>query len=143
MESFFVSMLEHLGPIALVLIGSTLVYLVRQFMKKYGIKLDVEIKNLTEVLLIQFVQEGIAYAEQWAKQYVKTHDTAPDGASKMDIALKFISEELKRHGLDNLAERAIRNKIEAILGIETIGNASLNDMLKNAEGEDNNENFLS
>ena len=120
METLFVSFLENFGLIILSLIGVVLIFTIKKIAEKYGHRVDADIKNFTESLFTQIVQHGIAYAEQWTKNYINQNNNKPTNSEKLDMAFKFIVEELKRYSIFDLAEREIKNKIEAVLGLETI-----------------------
>ena len=141
METFLVSFLEHFGPIVLAFVSVIFIFTIKKVAEKYGYKVDVEVKNLTEALLMQIVQNGISYAEQWAKNYVAKTDVKSAGAEKLDIAFRFIVEELKRYNIIDLAEREVKAKIEAMLGVETIMDSNFQKTFPDDFQEGNNEKY--
>lgn len=142
MEAFLSALLEHFAPIVLSLVSIAVLVFIKGMSKKYGNKIDVEIRDLLDKLFTQITQQGIAYAEQWAKNYAKNHGQSPSGSEKFDAAFKYITEELRRNGVVDLAESEIRRKIEAMLGIETMAELSFpKDLLPPLDGGFDDENF--
>lgn len=122
MEQYLVLALENLSPIIIGVVSTALLVLVRGLIKKHKDKLGLELTVIGEDLLNSTVQQGVALAEQWAKNKAKTLEEGnkPDGNDKLHQAVKFIFEDLERKGVRGVLEKEVRDKIEAALGFEMI-----------------------
>lgn len=125
MESILAALLEHIVPIIISLLGAVIVAVVRGLAKKYGENIDLKTKALTEDLVNHLVTQGIMLAEQWAKVRAKRLNEKVGGNDKLQIAMKFIADELRKKGITDMAEKEIRNRIEAMLGIQTVSTQAL------------------
>jgi hypothetical protein len=119
MEVLLAGLLEHIVPILITVISGVLLTLIRGAIKKYGAKLDIETQARAEALLSDLVQQGVTYAEQWAKNESKRQN-AVGGSAKLSKAMEYIAQEIERNKLPELAESVLVNKIEAALGFGTL-----------------------
>jgi hypothetical protein len=119
MEALLASLLEHIVPIIIAIISGILLALIRGAIKKYGAKLDVETQARTEALLSDLVQQGVTFAEQWAKNEAKKQNVV-GGSAKLSKAMEYIAQEIERNNLPELAESVIISKIESALGFGTL-----------------------
>lgn len=122
MEGLLTGFLEHLVPILIAVGGTVITIIFRQIMKKFGTKLDIEVRQRTDDLVASLTHQGVAYAEQWAKRKAKSmdEDMKPDSTEKLHLAMEYISRQILSHGLDRLAERELAEKVEAVLGLGTL-----------------------
>jgi ABC-type lipopolysaccharide export system ATPase subunit len=139
METILVVLLENLFPIVLSLVSVALITLIRGFLKKNEGKVNLQIKEVTERLLIEAVQQGISFAEQWAHNQSKqmTEGYKVNSNDKLTLAVKYVVNEINRNELPQLAEKQIVEKIESALGINTLNNNSLPDLSMEVDDEDN------
>lgn len=142
MEQVLNVVIEHLGPILASLIGALLLFVVRGFTKKYGDKLDIETKMKLDDLLSNLTQQGVALAEQWAKNRNKQlpEGTTVPGNEKLHKAMEFVAEQIRKYNLDELAEAELKDKIEAMLGFGTLSEMPLIEGLP-IDTEENDENW--
>ncbi len=119
MEVLLAGLLEHLVPILITIVSGVLLTLVRGVVKKYGVRLDMETQARAEAVLTDLVQQGVTFAEQYAKNEVKK-GIMTGGQTKMMKALEYVASELERNKLPQLAERVMTNKIESALGFGTL-----------------------
>jgi hypothetical protein len=111
--------LEHLGPIIAGILGTVLLALARGLMKKYGAKVDIETKSRLDTMVTNLTQQGVTFAEQWAKNRKKT-GALIEGEQKLHKAMEFIAGQVRKYKLDELAEQELRERIESMLGYVTI-----------------------
>lgn len=112
-------LIENFIPIIASIFGTVIVVLLRGLTKKYGGKLDIETKQRLDDLVASLTHQGVAYAEQWAKNRSKQ---LPEGQSvggneKLHKAMSFIADQITKNGLDHMAEKQLTEKIEAVLGL--------------------------
>lgn len=119
MEVLLAGALEHIVPILITVISGILLKLIHSAVKKHGAKLDVETQARAEALLSDLVQQGVTYAEQYAKNEAKRQN-AVGGSAKLNKAMEYVAQEIERNKLPELAEHVIVNKIEAALGFGTL-----------------------
>ena len=119
MEAILAGLLTHIVPIIISIVGAALLVLARGATKKYGAKLDVETQARAEELLSNLIREGVTFAEQWAKNEAKKQN-AVGGSAKMNRALEYVAEEVKRNNLPQIATVVLTNKIESALGFGTL-----------------------
>lgn len=119
MELFLAGLLEHIVPILITLISGILLKLIHGAVKKYGAKLDVETQARAEALLSDLVQQGVTYAEQYAKNEARRQN-AVGGSAKLNKAMEYVAREIERNKLPELAESALVDKIESALGFGTL-----------------------
>jgi len=107
---------ENLLPIVVTIIMPILVVLARKGIKWLEKKLDFDMSVENENLLLEYVQQGVAYAEEKAMQKLKVDpaDMTP-GQKKLDTALEFVREQVQRQGWDELAGEKLARLIEAAL----------------------------
>ncbi len=122
MEGLLTGFLEHMAPIIFSILGTVAIVLTRQVLKKYGTKLDFEVKQRADDLVASLTHQGVAFAEQWAKNKAKSlpEGIKVDSTDKLHIAMEYMSSQIKRTGLDRFAERELADKIEAVLGLGTL-----------------------
>lgn len=119
MELFLAGLLEHIVPILITLISGILLKIIHGAVKKYGGRLDVETQARAEALLSDLVQQGVTYAEQYAKNEARRQN-AVGGSAKMNKALEYVAREIERNKLPELAESVLVDKIESALGFATL-----------------------
>ena len=143
MEQYLDLFYKYFLPILITAGAGILLYLIRGLVKKYGTKLGVETQNKLSELIGTSVAQGVAFAEQWAKARQKElgDNLKVSSQDKLAKAIEFVLVDLKRSGIIDVAEKVIRDKIEACLGFNTI---MANDAAKIAsetitELEDDNE----
>lgn len=137
MEALLAALLEHLVPIIVTVFATALTLIIKGVAKKYGDRLDAETKDLGENLLINLVQQGATFAEQWAHREGKRIGTKVDGNEKLAKAVAYVAAEINKKGLPQLAEQEIAAKVESILGISTLNLNALPELP--LEMEENND----
>lgn len=99
--------------VATTAIGIGAAYLRRRW------QLDVPAR--TEAQLEQLVAGAVAYGEQWAHGWAKTHGSTPIGSAKLERALEWATAEARRRGLPELARAELVRLVEAKLGTRFTG----------------------
>jgi len=92
-----------LGPVVLLVI--TLVCI------KLKSKLGAEVAAITEQLLTMGVKKAINYAEAWADKQAQK----PAGTAKLQVALDFLYEILKKYNIADIAKEKLIELIEGQL----------------------------
>lgn len=127
--------IENFVPIIASILGTVLLVLVKGLIGKYAKKLDVETQGRLENLLSDLTQQGVAYAEQWAKNRNKQGAKVPSN-EKLHKAMEYIAAQIRKHKLNELAETELREKIEAMLGYNTLADVAAEDLVAfNDEGD--------
>jgi len=119
-EGLLAGILQHIVPIILAITAGVLTKLIHSGVKKYGAKLDLETQIQAESLLNELVQQGVTYAEQLAKNVAVQRGETLDGSAKMSKAMEYVAAELIRNGLPHLTEQVLSDKIESVLGLNTL-----------------------
>ena len=83
--------------------------------RKLVMKLKMEDKINTEILIDIATERSIQYIEQWSTNFENIHDEKVESGDKLAKAVDCVREELKRLGLKDLAEGMIITRIEAII----------------------------
>jgi hypothetical protein len=104
--------LQVVTPILVVLAGWLAHRLVAVFEKKTGI--DIPAKQ--EAKINGGVEEGIHYAEEKSRSYIKEKANKLRGPEKLELAGDFVMAMIKKNGWDDWAKDAIVTKIEGSLG---------------------------
>ena len=142
MESFLNTFLENFVPIISSILATTIIILARNFIKKYGVKLDIETNQRLDDFVSGLAQQGATYAEQWAKVRSKT---MPEGvkvssSDKMHKAMEYVAEQIEKYKINKLGEVELVKKIESMLGFSTLNtNAVPGNVI---EEEEDNENLF-
>lgn len=135
---------EHFVPILATVLGTVLTVLLSGLVKKFGSKLDVETKERLDSLIGGITHQGVAYAEQWAKN-LKKSGTEVASNQKLYKAMEYIAAEIRKYKLDQLAEEELVKKIESVLGFHNMGTELLPlegpGIITDEEGEENDENW--
>lgn len=139
MEELLSAVLEHLGPIIIGVLGTLVAYYARLLVKKHGDKLDVETKAKLDEMITSLTSQGVAFAEQWAKNKAKDGGRVP-GNEKLHKAMEYVAGQVEKYNLDKLAEEELKEKIESILGYGTLNEIQLETSL-GIEEDNNGENW--
>ncbi|MEM1418757.1 MAG: hypothetical protein AAGH15_27930 [Myxococcota bacterium] len=107
---------EFAIPIAGTIALAVLTPVVRHVVRRLADALDLKESEHVERLVLEKVDEGIAYAEQRGLQWTKARGALPDGAQKLDWALKFIGRELDAVGVIDVTTQRLIDLIESRLG---------------------------
>jgi hypothetical protein len=105
--------LEILKPILAALVGWVVFKLTRTFEAKTGI----DVPQKYEDQVNAWVNQGIAYAEEKARQYVLAKGNTITGPEKLELALGFVLDLADQYKLTTYAKDKIVKKIEAMLGM--------------------------
>lgn len=147
MEQYLQLFYQYILPALITTVGGILLYVIKGLLNKYGAKLGLETQGKLAELLQSSVAQGVAYAEQWAKNRQKELGDVTKVASqdKLAKAIEFVLADLKRSGVVDVAEKTIRDKIEACLGFNTMNindaqNAAA-ETLGELGGDDENADF--
>jgi len=117
MNPYVAFLIQDLLPVILTfvvpILGAVIVWVLRKIHEKTGIDIDAA----QQQMLIDAIDHGIGFAEQWALNQSKVTGTPPDGAAKLDAAVKFVLEALDKLGITGKARDELVKLIEARLGL--------------------------
>ncbi len=125
-------------PILIAIAVPSLLVLTKWLSSKIGKKLDTEQQAKIQELLTGVVLQGVAYAEQMAKQKQKENQQLT-GESKLYIATQYVVEELRKNNFADLTAVEIQKRIEAILGMEALTANAASNALFRPEGGPNED----
>jgi hypothetical protein len=91
-------------PVILAIVAPILVVLAKKALDVFQEKTGLEVSKEHRSLLEDLVGKGIAFAEEQARKALKSGDAAPDGSSKLELAIDFISTNAEAMGLDTKAD---------------------------------------
>jgi hypothetical protein len=120
MEGWLVLFYQYAMPSLIAIVAFAILALARSFLKKYGARLDVETKLASQDFINNIVVQGVALAEQWAKNMETEYKEKPVSNDKLLKAAQYIIEELRKKGITDIAEQEIKNRIESYLGLVTL-----------------------
>jgi len=123
-------------PALLTIVLPAVLIILRHVSNKFTSKLDAQTKVAVNEMLMNFVGQGVAYAEQESKRFRKQAQERMNGDHKLDLAVAYVAGEIKKFNLPQLAETELKNKVESYLGIGT-----LNSSLLIQEDDDESTNF--
>lgn len=106
---------ENLLPVVFTILTPILVLLARRLIAYLEKKWNFQMEESQELKLLDLISRAIAYAEEKAMAALKAGEDLPSGAQKLDSALEFAMEEIKRMGLDDMAKDKLTKLIEAAL----------------------------
>jgi len=113
---WFKIVVENILPILIAIITPILVVLGRWFIKYLERKLDFDMSLEVEAQLLEYVQQGVAYAEEKAMAALKVDPAAmTPGQAKLDKAMDYVREQIQRQGWDEIAGEKLARMIEAAL----------------------------
>jgi len=120
-ESVFWQLFQYL----ILPIGSTVVViLVAWLARKLSANLTTAQQAAVHEFLTRIVSQGVAYAEQVAKQKAQENEEI-NGAQKRYLAIEFTFKELEKYGIINIASDQVSDLIEAVLGKATLDDNQL------------------
>ena len=92
MEQFFNALVDNFVPIFASTVGVLVIVLGRGLIKKYCDKLDIETKTRLDDMVTNITQQGVAFAEQWAKNRNKQlpESIKTQGDEKMHKAMEYV-----------------------------------------------------
>ncbi len=105
-------------PVALVVAGVAAALgrsLLRFLNARFGTE-EVTARLNAEALFNQFIDGGIAFAEQKALIWARDRGSLPSGSLKLKWAIDFIKAQMKEHSLPERARDFLVDRIEARLG---------------------------
>lgn len=91
-------------PVVLAIITPLLYLLARKLIDIFEKKTNIDVSKEHEAMLEKLIGRGIAYAEEQARKATKTDGEVPDGDSKLEMAIDFISKNAETLGLDAKAD---------------------------------------
>lgn len=136
--------LNNTASCVLTILAVLAVYYTRVLVKKFGNKLDAETQSKIQDIISSSVAQSCSYAEQWAKNIQKElgNNQKVSGYDKLLKALEYAVNDLKNHGLTNLNEQELKEKIESFLGIATLNINSMPSVEQIVGGEDNENSYF-
>lgn len=105
-------------PVALVVAGVAAALgrsLLRFLNARFGTE-EIAVRLNAEKLLVQILDEGIAFAEQKGLVWARNVGELPEGALKLGWALDFVKVQMKEHRLPERTRDYLVDRIEARLG---------------------------
>ena len=106
---------ENLFPVVLAIVTPILLLLAKRLVIYLEKKWDFQMEESQETKLLDLISRAIAYAEEKAMAASKVGKDIPSGAKKLQMALEFAMEEIRRLGLDDVAVEVMTKLIEAAL----------------------------
>lgn len=100
--------------------------------KKLGKKFDQETQHIINIRVMELVEQGTAYAEQYARIKAKEAEQV-HGSDKLFLATKYVLDEAGRLNIPELTQEVIEKKIESYLGLGALTESMLP---KKEEGTD-------
>jgi hypothetical protein len=110
---------SQLLPILVSLCIPVVLVLARYISKKLADSLGIKDTKILDELILSLVTQGIAYAEQMAHKI--SEEKQLEGHEKLQLAISFVKKELDRLGIVGITAQEIADKIEAMLGMDKIG----------------------
>jgi hypothetical protein len=104
--------LQVLTPILVALAG----WLAHRIVKVVESKTGIDIPDKQEAKINGWIEEGIHFAEEKSRSYIKEKANKLKGPEKLEIAGDFVMAMIEKNGWDDWAKDAIVKKIESSLG---------------------------
>ena len=104
--------IQVLTPI-LIIVGT---YFAHRLVKVFEAKTGLDIPAKQEAKIDGWIEEGIHFAEEKSRSYIKEKANKLKGPEKLELAGDFVMAMIKKNGWDDWAKDAIVNKIEGSLG---------------------------
>jgi hypothetical protein len=108
--------LQVVTPILVVLAGWLAHRIVGVIEKKTGI----DIPDKQEAKIDGWIEQGILFAEEKSRSYIKEKANKLKGPEKLELAGDFVMAMIEKNGWDDWAKDAIVNKIEGSLGAHRV-----------------------
>ncbi|MCK5610064.1 hypothetical protein KAR91_49785 [Candidatus Pacearchaeota archaeon] len=108
-------------PFVLAILLPMVFILVRGLLKKTTSKMDIETQVRLDQIIMNAVQQGVDYAEQWAESKQKLKAAKPNGQEKLRRATAYIVKELEEKDVQGITQEALERKVESILGSKKVG----------------------
>ena len=122
-------------PVLISLAVPTAMVLATWLAKKLSSKLDVEFQSAMNDFIMGLVTQGVAHAEQLAKQKEKENEEV-HGEDKLYLAINYVLQEMEKYNLVSVTAEEIAAKVESVLGQSLLNEPAF---LKNLEKGENNE----
>jgi len=106
--------LENLVPLVVAIATPIIMLFVRRLIKKMEEKWNFQIDQDKARHIEELISAAIGYAEEKARSALKVGGLT-EGQEKLDNAMKFVTGEIERFGLDKLASEKLMELIEARL----------------------------
>jgi hypothetical protein len=97
-------------------LGVVATFLTTKAITYFQQKTNIAIPAAAEQLLFDWADQAVAFAYEKAHQVLQQTGKAMDGDAKMNVALQFIMDLVKKYNIDNVMEDKLKNYIEAKLG---------------------------
>ncbi len=94
-----------------------LTWLAHKAIKLFEAKTGIQISEERERQLDGWVHQAVSFAEEKGHQVVKKNEAKLSGPEKLDIALGFVLDLVKKQGWDQWTSEQIQKKIEAALNL--------------------------
>jgi hypothetical protein len=130
-QSVFYQILPALLSIAI----PTILLLAGWVAKKFTEKLNIQNKKSIEDFIVGLVASGVSYAEQYAHKLAKENETI-HSKDKLYIAVEYVLDAARRHGLFYITQEEVEGRIESFLGLMTY---DINHLTPVNEGDTDNE----
>lgn len=111
------SIAAPLLPLVVLILVGVAYALGRKAIAAFEAKTGLDLSTGTETSILGVIDLGIGAAEKWAANVLKSTGKKPPSVEKLDKAMAFIVDELKRRNLPEMARDAVVKLIEAKLGV--------------------------
>ncbi len=91
-------------------------YLSTKAIKYFEKKTKIDVPAATEKMIFEWADKGVGYAHEKAHQLAQTAGRKMNGNEKLNIAMQFVSDLVKKYNIEPIAEEKLRRYIEAKLG---------------------------
>ncbi len=106
--------LENMLPLVVAIITPVIMIFVRKLINKMEEKWNFQIDQDKKQRIEELIGMAIGYAEEKARSALKVGGLT-EGQKKLDNAMKFVTGEIQRFGLDEMASEKLVELIEAKL----------------------------
>ena len=123
-ESIMAVILSYAGEIVMTIVGLLAAWALTKGIKWFEEKTKIDIPQSLEDRVKQIVADGVAYAEQKSKLYLKDVGHKMPMNEKLENALEYIYKMLDAFGLPEMGKDYLVDLIESVLGQRTLEDGS-------------------
>ena len=116
MSSYLQPIADVVLPAVATILAAVLSALGAYALRWLRVRLDLDISRQTEADLRAIIEAAVYRAEQWARSRAPEIGERPRGAEKLGVAIRFVTDELARRGIEAPSVGALSDLIEARLG---------------------------
>lgn len=102
---------------AAALLVPLLGYLAKRLVNTFEARTGIDVPAAQEAKIDDWVEQAIHFAEEKSRQKIKAKTDKLSGPEKLEEAADFVLGFVKAQGWDTWARDALKNKIEAQLGL--------------------------